>query len=667
MHILPAYPLPVETALPNSKTMLWLVTALALAAAPQVLNLPVWLTLFSLALGMWRLMIARRGWPLPPKWLYLLLALLSFGAVYVKFGTVFGRDAGVALLTVMVALKLLETRSQRDCAVLIFLGYFLCITNFLYTQSIPIAAYTFVAVWVLTAALVHLNQLAGLHLPRFNLRFAGKLLLQALPFMLVLFVLFPRVSGSLWALPHDARSARTGLSDEMMPGNIGSLAQSQAIAFRASFTSRLPEPDERYWRGPVLWSTDGRKWSAGQSGAAGAPPLVKVFGQPLNYAVTLEPHQKNWLFALDLPASVPAIGRITGDFQLRSSMPVENRVRYEVTSYSQYQTGVPSRTEFRRALQLPRSINPQTHALAKSWRVALREDAQIVTTALNYFRKQPFFYTLNPPQLNTGTRGNPVDEFLFDTRRGFCEHYAAAFTTLMRAAGIPARVVTGYQGGELNPLGDYLIVRQSDAHAWAEVWLKDRGWVRVDPTAAVAPERIQRGGEMLNDLAGSEGFFTSGQQGLFGQTLLQLRFGWDTVNYQWAQWVLGYGPARQNQLLANLGLGKLSYGSIVLALALGVALVLLFLLFTVYSLLSRRAPKDVTVALYQRFCTKLAKRGIVRAPSEGPQDFAARAAAHLPQRAAQIYLISQLYSALRYANRHPAQAVADLRNFVRAF
>ncbi|MEO5573959.1 MAG: DUF3488 and transglutaminase-like domain-containing protein [Gammaproteobacteria bacterium] len=667
MHILPAYPLPVVTQLPNSTTLLWLGGALALAAAPQVVHLPVWLSLFSLALGIWRLLLARHGWPLPPKWLYLSLALLSFAAVYHEFGTVFGRDAGVALLTVMIALKLLEARNQRDFVVLVFLGYFLCITTFLYTQSIPTALYTFVVVWVLTAALIQLNQLADTGAPHFNLRLAGKLLAQALPFMLVLFVLFPRVSGALWTLPHDARGASTGLSDEMTPGNIGSLAQSQAVAFRASFTSRLPEPGERYWRGPVLWFTDGGKWSAGSGGSTQAPQQIKMFGQPFNYAVTLEPHQKNWLFALDLPATVPDIGRITGDFQLLSRTTIENRVRYEVSSYPQYQTGALSITERRRALQLPRAANPQTLALAKSWRAASSNDEQIVDTALNYFRKQSFFYTLNPPQLNTSPRSNPVDEFLFGTRRGFCEHYSAAFTTLMRAAGIPTRVVTGYQGGEVNPLGDYLIVRQSDAHAWTEVWLKDRGWVRTDPTAAVAPERVERGGGMLNDLAESGNYFTEMRQGLFGQTLLQLRFGWDTANYQWAQWVLGYGSARQSQLLANLGLGKLSYGHIALGLALCIALALLFSVFSAYLLLVRRVPKDATVALYQRFCAKLASLGIARAPSEGPQDFAARAAAQLPQRAPQIYLISQLYSVLRYTSQPPQRALASLRAQVQNF
>jgi len=667
MPVLPAYPLTAQRALPNHRAILWVGGALALAAAPQVLNLPIWLSLLSLTLGLWRLQIAQRGWPLPPKWIYLLLALIGFGGVYLQFGTVLGRDAGVALLTVMLALKLLETRTQRDCALLIFLGYFLCITSFLYTQSFFIALYILLAAWALTAALIHLNQPAENPVRRFNLRLAGSLLLQALPFMLVLFILFPRAQGTLWTLPHDARSASTGLSEEMTPGNISSLARSSAVAFRAAFSSRLPEPAERYWRGPVLWFTDGRNWSPGR-GAKVTTHELKVFGPPLNYTVTLEPHQKNWLLALDMPTIIPAGTYLTPDFQLRAITPVENRVRYELSSYPLYRTGAPASDELVRALQLPRDANPQTRGLAKSWRATLQNDEKIVAQALAYFRGKPFFYTLNPPPLHTGAGGNPVDEFLFDTRRGFCEHYSAAFTTLMRAAGIPARVVTGYQGGELNPLGDYLIVRQSDAHAWAEVWLKERGWVRVDPTAAVAPQRIERGGAMLDDLTESGGFFSEQQQGLFGAALLRLRLGFDTANYQWAQWVLGYNTARQGELLARLGLDKFSYDSMALGLGMGISVSLLFIAFAVYSLLLlRRRPKDPTVLLYRSFCAKLARRGIVRAPGEGPQDFAARAALLLPQRAAQIYSISQLYSALRYAAQHPPRALVLLRNYIRAF
>ncbi|MEO7558401.1 MAG: DUF3488 and transglutaminase-like domain-containing protein [Gammaproteobacteria bacterium] len=668
MHILPAYPLAAQRALPNHRAVLWVGGALAFAAAPQVLNLPIWLSLLSLTLGLWRLQIAQRGWPLPPKRLYLLLALLSLGGVYVQFGTVLGRDAGVALLTVMLALKLLETRTQRDCMLLVFLGYFLCITSFLYTQTFFIALYILLAVWALTAALIHLNQPAGDPALRFNLRLAGSLLVQALPFMLVLFILFPRVQGTLWTLPRDARGgASTGLSEEMTPGNISSLARSSAVAFRAAFNGRLPEPAERYWRGPVFWFADGRNWSPGRGATAGTVELT-VFGQPLDYAVTLEPHQKSWLLALEMPASIPASANLTADFQLRAITPVESRVRYELISYPRYRTGALSPADLARALQLPRDANPQTRSLAKSWRANFPDDEKIVAQALAYFRGNPFFYTLNPPPLRTGPGDNPVDEFMFGTRRGFCEHYSAAFTTLMRAAGIPARVVTGYQGGELNPLGDYLIVRQSDAHAWAEVWLKERGWVRVDPTAAVAPQRIERGGTMLDDLAESGGFFSDPRQGLFGEALLKLRMGFDSANYQWAQWVLGYNTSRQSELLAHLGLDRLGYDSMALGLGMGVSLTLLFIAFAVYSLLLiRRRPKDPIAQLYRSFCAKLAKRGIVRAPAEGPQDFAARAATHFPQHAPQIYSISQLYSALRYANRYPERAFAELRNYVRSF
>jgi transglutaminase-like putative cysteine protease len=646
--------------------MFWITVALTLVCAPQTVHFPVWISLVIAGLAGWRLLIAQRAWPLPHKALRRVLALAALAGVYGQFGTVLGRDAGVALLAIMVALKLLETRSQRDAIVLIFMGYFLVATNFLYEQSIFIALFMFVAVWVLTGTLVYVNRLADTSSVRPTLRLGAVLLVQSLPFMLLLFVLFPRVSGALWDLPGDNHSASTGLSDQMSPGNIGSLAQSQEVAFRVTFSATLPATHERYWRGPVFWFTDGRSWSAGRVATSPAQQ-IQVFGEPLDYRVTLEPHQKNWLFALDLPATAPDIGQITGDFQLLSRQPVRERVHYALRSYTRYQTGALTLDDLTRALALPEGINPRTHQLAESWRAQFEDDAQLVQHALNYFRNEAFFYTLTPPLLGKQPRDNTVDQFLFSTRRGFCEHYAAAFVTLMRAAGIPARVVTGYQGGELNPLGNYLIVRQADAHAWAEVWLQNRGWVRTDPTAAIAPTRIEQGRAALDQLAGADGFFTV-RQDLWGRAWLQLQLGWDAVNYQWVQWVVGYGQDRQNQLLSQLGLDKLLRNAADLGVALAVGVGLLSCGFTAWFLLrARRVHKDVVATSYRRFCAQLARRGIVRIASEGPQDFARRAAGLRPNLAAQIEHISQLYIRLRYAAHPTARALIDLRNQVRGF
>ncbi|MEW6353460.1 MAG: DUF3488 and transglutaminase-like domain-containing protein [Pseudomonadota bacterium] len=667
LHILPASALPAG-APPAVRALTWLIGALALAVAPQVLYLPVWVSALAFAAGGWRLLAARRAWPLPGKWTRVVLAFAGLSGVYLQFGTVLGRDAGTALLVVMTALKLLEAKTRRECVLLLFLGYFLIIATFLYVQSIAAALYLFAAVLALTGALIHLNKAADASSARASLRLAGVMLVQAMPFMLALFVLFPRVSGSLWGMEQSARGARSGLSEEMTPGAFSALAQSQDVAFRAAFSGPLPAPRERYWRGPVFWHTDGRTWSPGHGAAT--PPALQASGAALSYSITLEPHQKTWLFALDLPANIPPDATLSGDFQLRANAPVERRIRYEMRSYPNYQTGAPSAAELRRALQLPSDANPRTRALATSWRMELAElndDAKLVQHALAYFNQQPFFYTLTPPLLGVAAGDHPVDEFLFDTRRGFCEHYSAAFATLMRAAGVPARVVTGYQGGELNPIGGYLTVRQSDAHAWTEVWLAGRGWVRVDPTGAVAPQRIERGVAAALDAAVAGDADFAVQNGLWRRAWLQARFRWDAVNYRWGQWVLGYNAARQRQLLSQFGLDALvERGAAALGLALVALLAVLFAAFSL-QLLRNRPAHDAALKLYRRFCAKLARRGVVRAPHEGPMDFAARAAAALPQCEQEIIFISRLYCTLRYAAHQPAHAYAQLNNRVNEF
>lgn len=664
MRVLPAFP--VSSSPLGRRALISLTAALGLAAVPQLVHLPLWAQIFIVLCAAWRVLVAWRAWPPPQRWLCLVLAGIGLGAVYLHYGTLLGRDAGSALLSVMVALKLLETKTQRDGTLLVLLGYFLVISGFLYSQSLLAGLYMLFAVLALTSAWINLNHVTARPPPGPSVRLAGVLLMQALPFMVLLFVLFPRVSGSLWGLQHEG-GARSGLSDEMTPGSIGALAQSDAVAFRATFTGSSPPPAQRYWRGPVLWLSDGRSWTPGVAAPSNAPLQLKVFGQALDYRVSLEAHQRHWLFALEMPVSVPDLGRISGDFQLLSTTPILTRTHYQVRSYPHYQTGRAAPQELQRALQLPRSANPRSAALGRAWRAQSPDSAAVVQRALHYFRSEPFFYTLNPPLLGITADDHPVDEFLFETRRGFCEHYAGAFVTLMRAAGVPARVVTGYQGGELNPFGNYLIVRQSDAHAWAEVWLEARGWVRIDPTAAVAPQRVERGGALLSELDAAASPFLSAADGLLGRAWLQARLGWDGLNYQWGQWVLGYNPARQGQLLAGLGLDQYAQGATALGLILVVGVALLFSLSALGLLITRRTPKDAALALYLRFCAKLAQRGIRRAASEGPHDFGARAAARLPRQAQQIRRISELYSQLRYGAHHSRAGLARLQACVRAF
>jgi transglutaminase-like putative cysteine protease len=471
-----------------------------------------------------------------------------------------------------------------------------------------------------------------------------------------LFILFPRVSGPLWNLPQDAYRGRTGLSDEMSPGAISQLSQTDTVAFRVQFTGTVPSPEQLYWRGPVLWDYDGHTWK----GIAEIPSSTFDYtpeGAGMDYTVTLEPHGKRWLFALDLPASLPVETMATTSFELLRAQPVNEVLRYQVRSYLYYRTGELSSWERQRALQLPAQVNPRARTLAAEWRKRDPDPAALVRAALALFRKEPFYYTLTPPLL--GKEG--VDDFLFNTRQGFCEHYAGSFVFLMRAAGVPARVITGYQGGERNALDNYLIVRQSDAHAWAEVWLEDWGWVRVDPTAAVAPERVEQG--LYAAVASPKTLpILMGRHNLWIQ---QLGLGWDALNKAWNKWVLTYGPERQQQFLSVLGLGIGDWRGMAFAMVL--ALGSLGLVFAGLRTLQRRAAVDPVIQAYQCFCAKLARYGLVRDAHEGPLDFAERVARHHPDLAYQARLISQLYATLRFGRAYQQDSVKRLRRLVKDF
>jgi transglutaminase-like putative cysteine protease len=478
--------------------------------------------------------------------------------------------------------------------------------------------------------------------------------------MLVLFLLFPRVQGPLWGLPRDAFSGVTGLSDTMSPGTLSQLTLSDAVAFRVQFQGEMPKPNQLYWRGPVLWYFDGASWHMGLSFDS-STPSYSPRGEAVSYAVTLEPHDKRWLFALDLPAKTVPGSRITADYQMLASLPVRQRVRYEMTSHTGYRLGYEglSPLERRRSLQLPEGYNWRARALAQNMRRAARDERDMLEQVLGMFRTQQFFYTLSPPLLGD----NPIDDFLFNTRSGFCEHYASAFVFLMRAAGIPARVVTGYQGGELNPIGNYMIVRQSEAHAWAEVWVEDAGWLRVDPTAAVSPLRVESGIAAAIPASSQLPLLARGDMAW----LRQLRFTWDSIANSWNQWVLGYNPERQFWLLSRVGLDRANWQTLAMILVAATGLITTVLALAMLRRLSQRT-RDPVAAIYARFCRKLARRGATRAPSEGPADFAERAARQLPDAASAIRAISQMYINLRYgrsgsvdSTRQFRQLVADLK------
>jgi transglutaminase-like putative cysteine protease len=630
--------------------------SLAMVIAPHAVHLPTWIPALLAVVLLARFYIGWRHQKLPSKWLLIAVALACTGGIALSYRTLYGRDVGVALLTVMMTLKVMEMTRQRDTMVVVLLAYFLVVTNFFYSQSIPTALYMLLAVWVITATMIGLQHRTGRTSPVSVLRHAAIIILQGIPIMLALFLLFPRVQGPLWGLPQINYSARSGLSESMAPGDVSSLSLSDAVAFRVLFENNPEKPSQLYWRGPVMWNYDGRTWSAGLNLTARSSE-VEALGPPLRYTVTMESHDRYWLFAIDLPLVVPQGAYLTTDYQLLSRRIVRERLRYDMQSSPQYRVGVDeSPGTLRLARRLPPEASPLARAMVAEWRAQGGSDHDIVSRALELFREQPFTYTLEPPKLD----GDPVDQFLFQTRSGFCEHYASAFTFLMRAAGIPARVVTGYLGGEMNPVDGYFVVRQSDAHAWSEVWLAGEGWVRVDPTAAVSPLRIERGlaaavPEIDRPLLARNSF----------DWLKQTRYAWDAVANTWNQWVLGYSPDRQVRFLSQFGLANVTWQNMVIVLAAVSGSIILALSLVLLFRINTRRPDPVQRA-YLTFCDAMAKRGATRKSSEGPRDFAARVSMQFPEIRETSQEICALYVSLRYGEGDNRGKLQALRDAVRA-
>lgn len=641
----------------SAKQSLWLLCAAILTLLPLTPYLPPWLSGVSALALLWRAVIWWRRTALPSRWLLVLLVFGGVVGIVLQFQTMFGRDPGVAMLVMLFSLKLLELRTLRDGFAAALLSYFLILTQFFYAQSIANAGLAVAGVALTGAALVILNHQA--QSAQSALRLSGLMLLQSLPFMLVLFVLFPRVQGPLWGLPLDAYGASTGLSDSMTPGSISQLGLSDAIAFRAKFSGayegKAPPQTSLYWRGPVLTQFDGRTWRVGRLFVRSQLPYENR-GGAVAYSVTLEPHNKPWLFALELPGTIPAEASIAHDYQLMAKTPVRSRIRYDMRSYLETTPGEDeSGSVLREALLLPERSNPRARALAQSWRSELGgNDQAIVRRMLEYYRSLIFVYTLSPPILGEDS----LDEFLFETKRGFCEHFAAGFVFMMRAAGIPARVVTGYQGGEVNPIDGTLIVRQSDAHAWAEIWLKERGWVRVDPTAAIAPSRIESNLAVALPAGDVRPLLTRPEF----VWLLHVRYRWDALANIWNQWVLGYNPKRQRDLLASWGMRSPDWQQMTVVLS-----VLCGTLLLVYSLwaILQRQPVAPALLAWNKLSKMLARRGLAREPWEGPHDYAKRIANSLSLSekpyAEEVATIADIYAHMRYAQHSPQQAAGMLR------
>ncbi len=544
----------------DSRDTLFLLVVIAWVILPQVNNLPIWCSVMAAGVLAWRGYLAYFSKPLPSRWWLLALLVVTVAATVFTHRTLLGRDAGVTLIVILLALKTLELRAKRDAFVIFFLSFFTMLTNFFFSQSLLVAAAMLIALLGLLTALVNTHMPVGKPPLLQAAKTAGWMALLGAPVMAVLFVLFPRMAP-LWGVPGDAMSGRSGLSANMQVGNIARLALDETIAMRVRFSGAPPQQSDLYFRGPVLSTFDGREWRPLRSGfsqSMQAPANLKVAGSPIRYEVTMEPNNRPWLLVLDAAASKPLLAgtevSMTPDLQWLADRPFTDLTRYSAESYTAFTHG-PQRSQasLQDYVALPAGFNPRTLQLAADMRREPRLQtaggAELVNAVMDRLRTGGYSYTLEP-----GVYGqNTADEFWFDRKEGFCEHIASSFVILMRALDVPARIVTGYQGGELNNIDGFWTVRQSDAHAWTEVWMAGRGWVRVDPTSAVAPGRT---GSFAR-LAAPQGVLAGAFTGAFGAVnptlLANMRAAWEAMNNGWNQWVLNYTQTKQLNLLKDIG------------------------------------------------------------------------------------------------------------------
>ena len=633
----------------------WTLAALVVAIVPHVPFLPIWITAAFLGCATWRYVVEKRRRPLPKTWTRAILALACFLGVLGTYSSISGVGPGSALLAVMAALKLLETRKRRDQFVLLFLSIFLVMSALLREQYLWSLPYMALSILVIMTAWLRMS--AGeSQTTRQSFATGARLLAYAAPLAIVMWVFFPRIATPFWAVPIDTSRATSGLSDTMSPGDISNLSMSNEVAFRVSFDGDIPAPRDRYWRGLVLTSFNGRTWTSREpSFSRDAREQIETVGDRIDYEITLEPTRQLWLFALDMPIDWDIDKSFMGpQQQLARSIPIDQRTAYKATSFTDYRVGKELPNLYRRwYTSLPEDNNPRTAALAREMREAAGSDRAFAEAVLSMLNEQEFYYTLEPPPLGS----NPVDRFLFDTRRGFCEHYASAFSVMMRSVGIPARIVLGYQGGEINPLGGHLIVRQSDAHAWTEIWFDGVGWLRVDPTAAVAPERVEIGASdaAFDGIGETWGFSAP------ARWVHQVTMAWDAVNAKWNEWILGYGPDTQNSFMQWLGMHEPTWRKMLLTL---VVLVVALVMFISVLLMLRYQPpeKDEAAKLYAKF---VKRTGVEPRTGETAHVFALRARETGRVPAASVNEITAAYMDARYggddtANLRLRQAVGAI-------
>lgn len=637
-------------ALVTRNGLIWLLVAQILSIIPLLFYLPWWILGLWLGCALWRIQIYRMKFSYPPTFVKIILIVIIGVGVYFSKGTILGLEGGLVLLVAAFSLKLIELKTKRDALVILYIGFLVVTTLYLYDNTFIWVSYSLLPIVALLAALIGLNQVRLAIQPWANVRLACVLLLQALPLMLILFFFFPRLEP-FWSFPAPNKQQKTGITNKMTPGEMGNMARSSDLVARVAFKdNNIPTRQQLYWRALALELYDGRTWTQAwdvthQRRSSPRWQYVPNDGSKVEYTVIMQPNSQHWLLALETPLDLPSDTFRAVDFHLEHNNPISSVYSYQLTSWLNAKRELKFTPRANLNKSLP-NTDPKARALGEQLNKQYQGDAgQIVAALLKYFKEEPYYYTLDTPDLGA----NSVDKFFFETKSGFCEHYAGATTFILRAAGVPARVVLGYQGGEVNTAGNFVQIRQFDAHAWVEYWESNKGWVRIDPTFQVAPDRINID---LNAALNPQDQSLVGNNSLMGygssSFLSTLRMTWENFNNEWDIFISSYSADRQRDIIKDLfGKANWVYVGILLVVSLFIVTVSwLLLLFKPW-----RRELDPVLRVYKQFETLLAKQGVVRESSEGPQKFAVRAASELPDYKEQINTFSQAFIAQQYAGK----------------
>ncbi|MEI8342739.1 MAG: DUF3488 and transglutaminase-like domain-containing protein, partial [Verrucomicrobiota bacterium] len=620
------------------RPLILLAVAMLFTVPPLFGNLVWWVPALFIGAVIGRFLMEGRGGRLRSRILKLAMIAAGIGGIELSYHTLVGPEPGLSICLVLIAVKVLEAHTARDFHILSALGWFFCLAVLMISQSLATFLFSGIAFLLVLAAVLQFHRRSAARRAfMVPLRDTAVLILQAMPLVLVLFFLFPRGSGGFRFILNRSFSGRTGMSDSLAPGSIASLALSNEIAFRVEFPNGgMPVPSGLYWRGGVFTRGDGLNWKPAKADALRWNP-EPLFGTPVRQRIVLQPHGNRWIFALDKPVEAPAGTRLTAGNVLIATQALYNPFQYEVTSIPKNGQSELQTLERKTCLQLPPNISPKIRDLVQSWMLENPDPHAVMRKGLQFFEKEKFRYSLSPGEYGE----DALDDFLFRRRTGFCEHYAAAFATLMRVAGIPARVIVGYQGGEFNAMGHYLIVRQSYAHAWCEVWVPGSGWERVDPTGVLAPERVNMGFDSFFEMrATSDAGAETGGIGTIGIALRRrgilhdLQLAWETISYEWDTHVTGYDEDTQKSLFVRFGL--LNTGP---AMIFGWLILIGSVVMAVQAVITwwcARPVRDPLVLLYHRFCRRAAALGAIREIWEGPQQFSERAVKLIPSQAERI-------------------------------